>query len=406
MGKTQENLLTAIDVGSAKTVALVAEVAEGTLRYRAHGVTESRGSRKGVIVDLERAIASVQRAVEEAENIAGVPIGNALAGVGGSHLRGLNSRGGISLGSRAREVARDDVKQALERARAVGLPPDREILHMLPREFMLDEQAGIRDPVGMMGSRLEVNVHMVTAASSATQNVVTTLNRAGISVDDTVYEALASADAVLKSDERELGVCLLDIGAGSSDAIVMHEGSVAYSAVIPIGGDHFTNDVAVGLRTPLADAEKIKRSFGCAVVTRIPETNEIEVPAVGDRPSRLMPQRLLCEVLEPRARELFEMLRDNLRHAGVLELCPAGCVLTGGGSRLRSIAEIAEDVLRRPARLGMPAPLSRMPATLAEPEFSAAIGMVFYAHRVHLSRGTQEQGIGGKLRSIFARMGT
>jgi cell division protein FtsA len=405
MGKHPENLLTAIDVGSAKTIALVAEVAEGALRYRAHGVSESRGSRKGVIVDLERAIASVQRAVEEAENIAGVPIGNAFAGLGGSHLRGLNSRGGISLGSRAREVTRDDVKQALERARAVGLPPDREILHMLPQQFILDEQAGIRDPVGMMGARLEVNVHMVTAASSATQNVVTTLNRAGIHVDDTVYEALASADAVLKSDERELGVCLLDVGAGSADAIVLHEGAVAYTAVIPIGGDHFTNDVAVGLRTPLADAEKIKRSFGCAVVTRIPETNEIEVPAVGDRPSRLMPQRLLCEILEPRARELFEMLRDNLRHAGVLELCGAGCVLTGGGSRLRAIAEIAEDVLRRPARLGTPVPLSRMPATLAEPEFSAAIGMVFYAHRARLARGTQEQGIGGKLRSIFARMG-
>jgi cell division protein FtsA len=285
----------------------------------------------------------------------------------------------------------------------VTLPEDREVLHLLPQEFILDDHNGIRDPAGMVGSKLEVQVHLATAASTATQNVVTAVNRAGIHVDDTVYEPLAAADAVLKADERELGVCLCDIGAGSTDIIVFFEGAVAHTGVVPIGGDHFTNDVAVGLRTPLAEAEKIKKLFGNAMVTRVPEGNEIEVPAVGDRPSRLMPQRLLAEILEPRAYELFEMLRDHLRQAGVFELCGAGTVLTGGAARLPSMAEVAENVVRKPSRIAHPSPISKMPASLAEPEFAVAVGLIFYGHRTRLARGPQEQGIGAKLKALFAR---
>ncbi len=403
MSKHTDNLLTAIDIGSSKTCALVAEVTESGVRYLAHGVAESRGSRKGLIVDLDKAAASVQKAVEEAENAAGVAVERALAGIGGAHLRGVNSQGGLVLGARAREIGKEDVAQAVAKARAIALPPDREVLHILPQEFMLDDQAGVREPAGMTAARIEVKVHLVTASTTATQNVVTTLNRAGIHVDDTVFEPLASADAVLRADERELVVCLADIGAGSTDLVVFHEGAVIHSGVIPIGGDHFTSDVAVGLRTPLADAEKLKRSFGCAVVTRIPEGNEIEVPTVGDKPSRLMSQRLLGEILEPRARELCEMLRDNLRQAGVLDLCGAGVVLTGGASRLNKILEIAEQVLRRPARLGTPAPLSRMPSSLADPEFATAIGIVFYGYRARLVRGTQEQGLTARLKAFFAK---
>jgi cell division protein FtsA len=402
MSKQNANLLTAIDVGSAKTCALVAEVTDSGLRYLAHGIADSRGSRKGLIVDLDKAAAAVHKAVEEAEATAGM-LERALVGIGGAHIRGVNSQGGINLGARPREIARDDVAQAVAKARAIALPPDREVLHLLPQEFMLDDQGGVREPAGMTAAKLEVKVHLVTASTTATQNVVTTLNRAGIHVDDTVFEPLACADSVLRSDERELGVCLADIGAGSTDLIVFHEGAVAHSGVVPIGGDHFTSDVAVGLRTPLADAEKIKRLFGGAVVTRIPEGNEIEVPSVGDRPSRLMGQRLLGEILEPRARELFEMLRDNLRQAGVLDLCGAGAVLTGGGARLSGILEIAEQVLRRPARLGAPAPLSRMPSPLAEPEFAATIGLIFYGYRARMARGTQEQGLTAKLKSLFAK---
>ena len=405
MGRRQQSILTAIDVGSAKTCVLVAEITETGLRYRGHGVSDSRGSRKGVIVDLEKAVASIQRAVEEAETASGVVIESALAGVAGSHVRGVNSRGGL-LSSRPREITRDDVRHTVEKARAISLPADREVLHILPQEFILDQQGSIRDPQGMQGAKLEVQVHLVTAAASATQNVVNALNRAGIHVDDTVFEPLAAADATLKSDEKELGVCLADVGAGSTDLIVFCEGVVAHTAVIPIGGDHFTSDVAVGLRTPLPDAEKIKRLFGCALVARVPEGNEVEVPAVGDRPSRLLPQRLLAEILEPRARELFELLRENLSHAGVLEICGAGAVLTGGAARLPALLEVAEDVLRRPARLARPLPLDKMPAALAEPEFSTAIGLVLYGHRAHLNRDTENHNFLSRLKSWLGRDGS
>ena len=403
MGNKQDNLITAIDLGSAKTFALVAEVTEAGLRYLGHGVTESRGSRKGAIVDLERATSSVQRAVEKAEAVAGVAVEAALAGVGGAHVRGLNSRGGVTLGSRPREIAREDIRDAVEKARAINLPPDWQVMHLLPQEFIVDEQNSVRDPVGMMGTKLEVQVHVVASVATVTQNVITVLNRAGVEVQDTVFEPLACAECVLKGDERELGVCLVDIGAGSSELIVFHEGVVIHSAVIPIGGDHFTNDLAVGLRTPLAEAEKIKRSFGSAIVTRVPEGNEIEVPAVGDRPSRLMPQRFLAEVLEPRAGELFEHVRDNLRQARVFDRCATGLVLTGGGARLACVAEVAEQTLRRPARIGRPIPMAKLPAELAQPEYAAAIGMISYGNRSRYARKKDESGLSGKLRSFFAR---
>jgi cell division protein FtsA len=405
MPKPDNNLITAIDVGSAKTCVLVAEPSDAGLRYRAHGLCESRGSRKGVIIDLEKAITSVQQAAERAENMAGAPVEHAVVGVAGAHIRGVTSQGGITLGSRSREVTREDIRQSVERAKAINMPADRQILHLLPQEFILDDQPGLREPAGMMGNKLEVKVHVVTGAAAATQNLVTALNRAGIHVDDTLFEALACADAVLRQDERELGVCLADIGAGSADLIVFHEGAVVHTGVVPIGGDHFTNDVAVGMRTPLADAEKIKRMFGNAVVTRIPETNEIEVPSVGDRPSRLMPQRLLGEVLEPRARELFEIMREHLRQAGVMDFCNAGFVLTGGGSRLSSMSEIAEDVLRKPVRMGMPAALPAMPPEITGMEYSSVIGMALYAYRARMMQGQQEPRFGSKLKGLFARRG-
>ena len=403
MGTFEQILLTAIDIGSAKTCALVAELTENGPRYRGHGISDARGSRKGVIVDLDKAATSVQRAVEQAEQMVGAPVERALVGVAGPHVRGVSSRGGISLGSRAREIGREEIRAAVERARAFNMPEDRQTLHLLPQQFILDEQDGIRDPEGMAGTRLEAQVHVVTALATAAQTVVTALNRAGIHVDDTIYEPLAAADALLRPDERELGVCLADIGAGSTDLVVYYEGAVAHTGVVPIGGDHFTNDVAVGLHAPLADAEKIKKSFGCAVVTRIPEGNEIEVPSVADKPSRLLPQRFLCEVLQARAQELFEHVRDHLRHAGVLELCGAGIVLTGGGSRLNAIAETAEQVLRRPLRLPLPAPVDKMPAELAAPEFAAVIGMIFYGHRMRLARSAHDQGFTAKLRALFEK---
>jgi cell division protein FtsA len=405
MGNQQGSFLTAIDVGSAKTCALVAEVTDSGLRYRGHGVADSRGSRKGVIVELDKAVAAIQKAVEAAEDIAGAAVEHAIVGIGGANVKGINTHGGISLGTRPREIGRDEIKQAVERARAIPLPQDREILHLLPQEFILDDQPGVHDPLGMMAARLEVRVHMVMVATSATQNVITAVNKAGVHVDDTVFEPLAAADSVLRSDERELGVCLADIGAGSTELIVFHQGAVAYTGVIPVGGDHFTSDLSVGLCTPLADAEKIKKNYGSAVVTLIPEGNEVEVPSVGDRPSRLLPQRLMAEILEPRARELFEMVRENLRQSGMFDLCLAGMVLTGGASRLPGIFDVAESVLRRSVRLSWPAPLAKMPSTLSEPEFATVLGMINYGHRARIARGYQEGGLGSRLKAMFVGKG-
>src|SRR6266568_2618071 len=360
MANQYQHLLTAIDVGSAKTCALVAEITDSGLRYRGHGVAESRGSRKGVIVELDKAVGAIQKAVEQAEDIAGIPIERALLGVSGGHVRGVNSHGGLSFGNRAREIGRDEIRSAVEKARAIPLPSDREILHLLPQEFILDDQAGVHDPLGMMGSRLEVRVHMVTAASGATQNVVTAVNRAGVHVDDTIFEPLACADSVLRADEREMGVCLADVGAGSTSLIMFLEGAVAHTAVVPIG---------------------------------------------GDRPSRMISQRMVGEILEPRARELFEMLRDNLRHSGMLELCLAGTVLSGGASRLPGLLDIAESTLRCPVRLSWPTPLAKMPAVLAEPEYATAIGMIFYGHRARMARGMHGDGWSSKLKAMLVGKG-
>ncbi|GAC1439261.1 MAG: cell division protein FtsA [Terriglobales bacterium] len=405
MANPYANLLTAIDVGSAKTCVLVAEITDSGLRYRGHGLAESRGSRKGVIVDLEKAVNSIQKAVEQAEDIVGAPIEHALLGVAGAHIRGVNTHGGLSFGTRSREIARDEIRLAVEKARAIPLPADREILHLLPQEFILDEQTGVHDPMGMLATRLEVRVHMVTAGTTATQNLVCAVNRAGVHVDDTVFEPLACADAVLRADERELGVCLADLGAGSTGLIVMQEGAVAHTGVIPIGGDHFTSDLSVGLCTPVAEAEKIKKIYGNAIVTLIPEGNEVEVPSVGDRPSRLISQRMVGEILEPRARELFELLRDNLRHSGMLEHCAAGIVLSGGASRLPGILDIADSVLRRPVRLSWPMPLAKMPSTLAEPEYATVLGMVYYGHRSRMARGVQDPRWSSRLMAMFANKG-
>ncbi|MBA3914869.1 MAG: cell division protein FtsA [Acidobacteriales bacterium] len=405
MANQYEHLLTAIDVGSAKTCVLVAEVTASGLRYRGHGLTESSGSKKGIIVELDKAIASIQRAVEMAEDSAGVPVERAVLGISGAHVRSLNTHGGITFGNRAREIGRDEIRQAVDKARAIPLPPDREVLHLLPQEFILDDQPGIHDPLGMMATRVEVRVHMVTAATSATQNVISAVNRAGVHVDDTVFEPLACADSVLRADERELGVCLAEVGAGSTNVIIFSGGAVAYTGVLPIGGDHFTSDLSVGLCTPWAEAERIKRAFGNAIVTLIPEGNEIEVPSVGDRGSRLTSQREIGEILEPRAREMFEMLRDNLRHAGMEDVCIAGTVLSGGGSRLPGMLDVAESVLRRTVRFSWPMPLPRMPETLAEPEFATVLGMIFYAHRARLARGPQDDSWSSRLKALLVGRG-
>ncbi len=406
MGKSNENIITIIDLGSSKTVALSVEMTEAGLRYRGYGVAASGGTKRGVIVDLELAKKSVEEAVGRAEKSSGLALASAVVGVSGPHIRSVNSHGVISLGSRPREITSADVQEAGERAREIALPEGREILHLMTQEFLLDGQDGIQHPVGMIGRQLDIRVHVITAASAAVQNVVTALNLAGMSVEDKVYEGLACCDAVLRRDERELGAAVIDIGAATSDIAVVQDEVVIHSSVVPLGGINFTRDVAYGLKTSLVDAESLKRQFGCSMVTRIAEQNEIEVPSVGERPSRMMRQRDLGEILEPRARELMELLRDDLRHAGVLETLGGGIILTGGGSRLLSLTESCEDILRRPARVGLPMGIAQLPVELQEPEYATAIGLVFYTQRARVLKSKEETGFGARLRGLFTSRST
>jgi cell division protein FtsA len=399
MSQKQDNLIVVLDIGSASTRVLAADLNEGALRYRGHGVVESAGMRKGLISDLAPAAKAVKAANEQAEHMARANIDMCAVGVGGPHIRGINTNGGFELGSRMREITRDDVRTAVERARAVERPPDREILHLLPRQFILDGQPGIFDPVGMVGARLEVDLHIATCSGSALQSTVTCANRAGLEVTEAVLESIASAEATLSADERELGVCLLDIGAHSSDLAVFFEGAVAHTASVPIGGMHFTNDLATGLQMPVAQAEELKRQYGHAVVTSVPQLAEIEIQNPQPQSLRL---RAIAEILEPRARELLYFVKESLRQGAVVDALGAGCVLTGGGAMLPGMLDVTESQLRVPARTGLPVRLSQMPGELVHPGFATAIGMLLYAHRTRVTRAAENNSLRAKLRAIFA----
>ncbi|MGB6192540.1 MAG: cell division protein FtsA [Terracidiphilus sp.] len=399
MSESQDNLIVVLDVGSAATRVLAADLNEGALRYRGHGIVESAGMRKGLISDLGPAAKAVKAANERTEWVAHVNIDQCVVGVGGPHIRGLNTNGGFDLGSRMREITREDVRTAIERARAVERPPDREILHLLPRQFILDDQPGIFDPVGMVGARLEVDLHIATCSGGALQSTVTCANRAGLEVTEAVLESIAAAEATLSADERELGVCLLDIGAHSSDLVVFFEGAVAHTASVPVGGAHFTNDLAVGLQMPSAQAEDLKRQFGHCVVTAVPVEAEIEI--ANPHPQRIA-LRSLAEILEPRACELMHFVRESLRQGGVIDAMGAGCVLTGGGALLPGMLDVTESQLRVPARIGMPVRLSNMPGELVTPAFATPIGMLLYAHRTRVTRAAENNSLRARLRSIFA----
>lgn len=399
----KERHIVALDIGSTKTCALIGEQADdGSVKFAALGAAESKGWRKGQIVNLDLAASSIRRAVEEAEAIVGVPVESAVVGVAGTHVRGVNSRGGITVGAKPRDIQRDDVRRAIEAARGVTLPEDREILHVLPQEFFLDGQDNIRDAIGMLGQRLEANVHIVTSSGSATQNIVTAVNRAGVRVDDTVLEPLASAEACLTQDERELGCCLLDIGGGTTELIAYAGGVVRHTAAIPVGGDHFTNDLAVGLRTPIPEAEKIKREHASAIRELAAQDLAIEIASVGDRPPRTVFARMLADIVEPRGQELLMLIRDELRRGGMESQIPAGIILTGGGAHLRGLLELTERVFNLPVRIASPRGLAEMSEGVAKPEYSAAVGLALYGARTRRQTGARPSGFMGKLKSMFA----
>src|SRR6516225_1084751 len=371
------------------------------IRFLSLGAAESKGLRKGLIVNLDSAVSSIRRAVEEAESVANVPVESAVIGVAGSHVRGVNSRGGIPLGPRARDIEREDVRHAIDTARNIALPGDREVLHVLPHEFIVDAQDGIRDPVGMVGQRLEANVHIVTSLVAATQNLVTAANKAGILINDTVLEPLASAEACLTQDERDLGCCLLDIGGGTTELIVYGGGVVRHTGTVAIGGDHFTNDLAVGLRTPIPEAERIKKHYGVAAAALMRTDEAIEIASVGDRPPRTIFTRMLTEIIEPRSQELLGLIADDLLRAGLTKQIPAGFVLAGGAAQLNGLLEMIEDSFHLPARLAEPRGILDLPEQVAVPEYATVVGLVLYA--VKARRSVPVKGnLVSKLRSMFA----
>ena len=398
----KDKYLVGLDIGSTKTCVLLAEFENEQVRFLALGAAESKGLRKGLIVNLDSTVSSIRRAVEVAEGVANVPIESAVIGVAGGHVRGVNSRGGITLGNRARDVERDDVRRAIDTARNIAMPEDRGVIHILPHEFLVDAQDGIRDPIGMIGQRLEVNVHLVTSSMAATQNLVTAANKAGLLINDTVLEPLASAEACLTQDEKELGSCLLDIGGGSTDLVVFGGGFVRHSGTVAIGGDHFTNDLAVGLRTPIPEAERIKHHHGCASSEFLRDDGAIEIASVGDRPPRTIFARNLTDIIEPRAQELLAMVGDDLRRAGLDRQIPAGFVLSGGGARLHGFAELAEQIFQLPVRIAEPRGMMDMPDSVTKPDYATVVGLVLCAAKNRRAAAQKGNNFVSKLKAMFA----
>ena len=404
----KERYLVGLDVGTSKIAAIVAEIMDdGDLEVIGIGVSESKGIRRGVVVNLEAAVESIKKAMEEAELMAGVEIDSVHLSVSGPHIKGFNSRGVIAVAGKNREITRDDVRRAIDAAKAVALPNGREILHVLPQDFVVDEQDGIGAPVGMTGARLEVNVHIVTGSVSSTQNIVACVNRAGMEVQETVIEQLAASESVLTQDEKELGVAVVDIGGGTTDLAIFERGSLWHTGVIGVGGDHFTNDIAVGLRTPIPDAEKIKRKCGCALSAMVADDETIEVASVGGRKARVMARRILSEILQPRAEEIFHLVWDELRRAGYEKSLNSGIVLTGGGAILEGMPEIAEQIFDLPIRRGCPAGVGGLADHVNSPTFATAVGLVLYGHRNYVGDPPRLVGAGalgrvaGRLRGLF-----
>ena len=404
--KMEKNLIVGLDIGTSKVVAIVGEVTPGNeIEIIGLGSHPSRGLKKGVVVNIESTVQSIQRAVEEAELMAGCQIHSVYAGIAGSHVRSLNSHGIVAI--RDKEVTSYDVERVIDAARAVAIPADQKILHILPQEFIIDAQESIREPVGMSGVRLEAKVHMVTGAVSAAQNIIKCVRRCGLEVDDIILEQLASSHSVLTDDEKELGVCLVDIGGGTTDIAVFTEGAIRHTAVIPIAGDQVTNDIAVALRTPTQHAEEIKIKYACALTQLASVEETIEVPSVGERPDRRLARQTLAEVVEPRYEELFTLIQAELRRSGFEDLCAAGVVLTGGSAKMEGAVELAEEIFHMPVRLGTPQYVSGLVDVVRNPIYSTGVGLLLFGYQNRAMRdaetrmGTGFRGVLRKMKSWF-----
>ncbi len=377
--KMDKNLIVGLDIGTSKVVAIVGEISGDEVEIIGLGSSRSRGLKKGVVVNIESTVHSIQRAIEEAELMAGCEIHSVFAGIAGSHVRSLNSHGIVAI--RDHEVATGDVDRVIDAARAVAIPADQKILHILPQEFVIDHQEGIKEPIGMSGVRLEAKVHIVTGAVSAAQNIIKCVRRCGLEVDDVILEQLASSYAVLTEDEKELGICLVDVGGGTTDIAVFTDGAIHHTAVIPIAGDQVTNDIAVALRTPTQHAEDIKVQYACALTQLANADEAIDVPSVGERPSRRLSRQTLAEVVEPRYEELFTLIQAELRRSGFEDLIAAGIVLTGGSSKMEGVVELAEEIFHMPVRIGIPQHVSGLADVVKNPIYSTGVGLLLFGRK-------------------------
>jgi cell division protein FtsA len=401
--RSDRNLIVGLDIGTSKVVAIVGEVkADGALEIIGIGSHPSRGLKKGVVVNIESTVQSIQRAVEEAELMAGCEIHSVYAGIAGSHVRSLNSHGIVAI--KDKEVVQGDVERVIDAAKAVAIPADQKILHVLPQEYIIDTQEGIRDPIGMSGVRLEAKVHIVTGADSAAQNIVKCVQRCGLAVEDIVLEQLASSYAVLTEDEKDLGVCVVDIGGGTTDIAVFGGGAIRHTAVIPIAGDQVTNDIAVSMRTPTQYAEDIKIKYACALSQLANPDETIEVPSVGDRPPRRLARQTLAEIVEPRYEELFALVRDELRRSGLEESVATGIVLTGGTAKMEGAIELAEEVFHMPVRLGVPQYVTGLVDVVSNPIHATGVGLLLYAKANLDVERIAPPLLSGGMKSVFERM--
>ncbi|MGH8550267.1 MAG: cell division protein FtsA [Methylococcales bacterium] len=405
--KTDRNLIVGLDIGTSKVAAIVGELTDaGSIEVIGIGSNPSRGLKKGVVVNLESTVHSIQRAVDEAELMAGCKINSVFAGIAGSHIGSLNSHGIVAI--RDKEVTQGDVDRVIDSARAVAIPADQKILHILPQEFIIDRQEGIKEPVGMSGIRLEARVHMVTGAVSAAQNIIKCIRRCNLEAEDIILEQLASCASVLTEDEKELGVCLVDIGGGTTDIAIFTEGAIRHTAVIPIAGDQVTNDIAVALRTPTQHAEDIKIKYACALTQLASLEETIEVHSIGDRPLRRISKQNLAEIVEPRYEELMMLVQSELRRSGFEDLIGAGIVLSGGSAKVEGAIELAEEIFHMPVRLGLPQYVSGLTDVIRNPIYATAVGLLIFGQqnrnsvqKTRFSADSGSSGVWAKMKSWF-----
>lgn len=392
-------LICGLDIGTTKICAIVGEVSGDQVDVVGIGTHPSRGLRKGVVINIESTVESIKAAIEEAELMAGCEISTVYAGIAGGHIKGFNSHGIVAV--KDKEVLQHDVDRVIDAARAVAIPLDREVIHILPQEFIIDQQDGIKEPLGMSGVRLEAKVHIVTGAVTSAQNIVKCAQRVGLNVSDIVLEQLASSEAVLSKDEKELGVALIDIGGGTTDLAIWTEGSIIHTSVLAVGGDHITSDIAVGLRTPMDDAERIKRSSGCAMSSLVEADETIDVPSVGGRKPRTLSRQILTEIIEPRVEEMFSLVHQEIQRTGYEDLLASGVVITGGATLLDGMPELAEDILGLPVRLGVPQGIGGLVDVVRNPMFATGVGLVLYGceHAEHRYFKVRDNNVYGKVRN-------